>query len=49
MEELTGVELLGRALRIDHAARKEDSMMRANAAPILSVSHLEPFFFMHIA
>ena len=32
---LTGVELLGRPIRIDHAARKEDSMNR-NAAPALS-------------
>jgi RNA recognition motif-containing protein len=49
MEELAGVELLGRALRIDHAAKKSDSMNRANAAPILSVRHLEPFSITHIA
>lgn len=46
MTELTGVELLGRALRIDHAAKKLDSMNRNAAPPILSVRHLKMYFTM---
>ena len=35
LRDLNGVELLGRPLRIDHAAKREDSMNK-NAAPALS-------------
>lgn len=39
LEELANVELLGRSLRIDLAAKKEDSMNRSAAPPILFVRH----------